>query len=367
MRQVQRQYGRIIIVTAFCLTLGLLAGCAGVGPHNISKGRADYNEAINTTEDEQMLLAIVKGRYGESNTLLAVSSITANVRFTSSASINAGFGPEENYSGNLVPFSGGLAYEENPTISYSPINSEKYIRQVMTPIPSDIFLLTLRTLGLGDRHRIITLLIKRINNLRNPDFIQDQSVADAEQFNDFVTLWTELRNGGVIELAIDSREKHAFDIVINTDGKTYQEKVKKLLTLLDIKAPETDVEEMVIPVSFRRQPRDFKGITISTRSTTELIEILRGAVEIPLEHEQAHLTVSYPPLGNPGEGLRILSSLDKPGGMSTAVRYRSYWFYIDETDQLTKQSFRLLRFFWLLDISGSIDDGSTPVLTIPVS
>ena len=159
MRQVQRQYGRIIIVTAFCLTLGLLAGCAGVGPHNISKGRADYNEAINTTEDEQMLLAIVKGRYGESNTLLAVSSITANVRFTSSASINAGFGPEENYSGNLVPFSGGLAYEENPTISYSPINSEKYIRQIMTPIPPDIFLLTLRTLGLGDRHRIITLLL----------------------------------------------------------------------------------------------------------------------------------------------------------------------------------------------------------------
>ncbi|MDB4516122.1 hypothetical protein N9089_00835 [Crocinitomicaceae bacterium] len=140
-----------------------------------------------------------------------------------------------------------------------------------------------------------------------------------------------------------------------------------MLALLEIKAPETDVEEMVVPVSFKRQPKDFKGITISTRSTTELIEILRGAVEIPLEHKQAHLAAMYPPLGNPGEGLRILASQDKPGGMSTAVKYRGYWFYIDETDQLTKQSFRLLRFFWSLDISGSIDDGSTPVLTIPVS
>ena len=35
-------------------------------------GRADYNEAINRTEDEQMLLSIVKGRYGETFSLLAV-------------------------------------------------------------------------------------------------------------------------------------------------------------------------------------------------------------------------------------------------------------------------------------------------------
>jgi len=366
MQQFQRQFGRILTVTAFCLILGLLAGCTGVGPRNISKGRADYNEAINTTEDEQMLLAIVKGRYGESNTLLAVSSITANVSFTSSASINAGFGPEENYSGNLVPFSGGLVYEENPTISYTPINSEKYIRQIMTPIPADIFLLTLSTVGYVDRDHIIMLLIKRINNLQNPDFIQHQSVAGARQFNDFVTLWTELRNVGVIELLMDTSKLYTFDIVINSDRKAYEEKVKRFLSLLEIKAPETGVKEMVVPLSFGRQPKDFKGITISTRSTMEIIEILRGAVEIPLEHEQAHLTVMYPPLGNPGEGVRILSSRDKPGGLSTAVKYRDYWFYIDEADQLTKQSFRLLRFFWSLDISGSIDDDSIPIPTIPV-
>lgn len=111
-----------------------------------------------------------------------------------------------------------------------------------------------------------------------------------------------------------------FDDVINTDWKTYEEKVKKLLALLEIKAPETDVEEMVVPVSFKRQPKDFKGITISTRSTTELIEILPGAVEIPLEHKKAHLAAMFPSLGNPGEGLRILASQDKPGGMSTAVK-----------------------------------------------
>jgi len=88
-----------------------------VGPRSISMGRADYNEAINRTEDEQMLLSIVKGRYGETFSLLAVSGVAANVRFGANAGVEVGWGSKENYAGNLVPFSGGMAYEENPTIA----------------------------------------------------------------------------------------------------------------------------------------------------------------------------------------------------------------------------------------------------------
>ena len=84
-------------------------------------GRVDYNEAINQTENEQMLLSIVKARYGETFSLLGVSGVAANVRFRTSAGVNVGFGPSENFSGNLVPFSGGIAIEENPTITYKPI------------------------------------------------------------------------------------------------------------------------------------------------------------------------------------------------------------------------------------------------------
>ncbi len=54
-------------------------------------GRADYNEVINRTENEQMLLSIVKERYGETSSLFTVSSVVANVRFTISAGVEAGF------------------------------------------------------------------------------------------------------------------------------------------------------------------------------------------------------------------------------------------------------------------------------------
>ena len=90
-----------------CILLISAAGCATLGPRSISMGRAEYNEVINRTEDEQMLLSIVKGRYGETYSLLAVSGVAANVRFSGNANVDIGFGPESYYEGNLVPFSGG--------------------------------------------------------------------------------------------------------------------------------------------------------------------------------------------------------------------------------------------------------------------
>ena len=55
----------IFILSTLSSVLFVLSGCVGVGPRTVSHGRADYNEAINRTENEQMLLSIVKGRYGE--------------------------------------------------------------------------------------------------------------------------------------------------------------------------------------------------------------------------------------------------------------------------------------------------------------
>jgi len=134
-----------VLLLLFFLMLAV-SGCTTVGPTSISMGRADYNKAINKTENEQMLLSIVKGRYGETSTLLAVSGVAANVRFSTNAAVNAGFGPDVNYTGNLVPFSGGLAYEENPTITYAPVHGEQYFRQLMSPIPLTILLLTVRNM-----------------------------------------------------------------------------------------------------------------------------------------------------------------------------------------------------------------------------
>ena len=163
----------VLKLSSIFLVLFLISGCAMVGPKSISNGRSDYNEAINQTEDEQMLLSIVKGRYGETFSLLSVTGVAANVRFKSAAGVEVGVGPDTNYAGNLVPLSGGFSYEENPTITYSPVQGEKYLQQLMSPIPLDLLVLIMRTGTYADNY--LTFIANRVNDMRNPEFIETAS------------------------------------------------------------------------------------------------------------------------------------------------------------------------------------------------
>ena len=201
----------VLILTTLCLVLFALSGCAFVGPKSLSMGRADYNEAINKTEDEQMLLSIVKGRYGETFSLLAVSGVAANVRFRTSAGVEAGFGPKQNYLANLVPFTGGLAYEENPTITYAPVQGEKYLRQLLSPIPLDILVLVLRSRPYPAPY--FTLLTRRINDIRNPAFLEAPSADSDRRFRRFAELNMELGRAGVIQWVEDPRKDVPFAIL----------------------------------------------------------------------------------------------------------------------------------------------------------
>jgi len=346
--------------------LGVLCGCAGVGPTSISMGRADYNEAINKTDDAQMLMSIVRGRYGETFSLLAVTGVAANVRFSTNAGVNVGFGPDENYAGNLVPFSGGFAYEENPTITYAPVQGAQYVRQLLTPIPLDILLLLLR--AMPEPGPIMTLLVNQINDLQNPDFLPTPSAEPDPQFLRHVELATELRKAGVMQWAKDPRKQVDFDILISGYAPEYSQSVREYMALLGLPLAADKSQDIVLPVYFAVNARALGGIGISTRSTADLIEILRAAIEIPQAHQRPGLTVNYPPLGLAGKDILIRSSKDKPKTASLAVKYRGYWFYIEETDQPTKLFFRSMRLFWSVSIASSANPRTAaPVLTIPVS
>ena len=344
---------------------GMICGCAVVGPTSISMGRSDYNEAINKTEDEQLLMSIVRGRYGETFSLLAVTGVAANISFGTNAGVNIGFGPDENYAGNLVPFSGGLFYEENPTITYKLVQGEQHIRQLLSPIPLDMLLLFVRSLTEPDP--ILTLLVNRINDLRNPDFLPTSSAEPDPRFIRFIELITELRKAGVAEWVLDSRKEVEFDVVISDYAPEYTQTVREYLDLLGLPMPTDESKNIILPVYFALKGRALGGIGISTRSTADLIEILKAAIELPQEHDSAGLTINYPPMGLAGKDIHIRSSIDKPKTASLAVKYRGYWFYIDETDLPTKQFFRALRLFWSVSIANSADQMTAPVLTIPVS
>jgi hypothetical protein len=360
-----RRYRWTLSLAALCLMLLAPSGCSLVGPKAISAGRAHYNEAINKTEDEQMLLWIVRNRYGETSSLLAVNGVAANVRFSTNVGIEAGLGPSENYVGNLVPLGGGVIYEENPTITYTPVQGEKYLRQFLSPIPLDILVLLARNETFSGS--TFLLLANRINDMRNPDFLYESPTVPESRFQRFVEIYRELDRDGVLQIVSDRREDIPFSIFITDYAPAYTDKVSKFLALLGLPMPQDKSKEIILPVYFAVKKVNFDGMALSTRSTFDLIQILMAAIEVPQEHKAEGLAVNYPPPGLAGKDIHIHSSKNKPKGTAIAANYRGYWFYIDDADLNTKLFYRMVRTLWSVSIAASADQRSAPLLTIPVS
>ncbi len=261
--------------------------------------------------------------------------------------------------------SGGLAYEENPTITYAPVQGERYLRQLMSPIPLDILVLFIRS-GM-DSAAFLVLLADRINDMQNPDFLSSDSRTSDLRFQRFAALNTELCQKGVIQWVEDPREEVPFAILISNYAPEYQPKVGEYLELLGLSIPSDPTEDIVLPVYFGAKGRKADGVAISTRSTVDLIQILRAAMEIPQEHLAEGLTFQYPKPGPAGQGLCIHASRNKPDNAVVAVLHRGYWFFIAENDMRTKMVYMMVRTIWSVSLAAGADQRAAPVLTIPVS
>jgi hypothetical protein len=354
------------VIAGLCILLLSPYGCSIAGPSAISRGRADYNQVINRTGDEQMLMHIVQNRYGETSGMLAVTSVTANVRIAGRADINVGIGPDDNYAGNLVPFSGGATYEENPTISYTPVQGERYIREMLSPVPLDLFVLMTRSVTRRDIPWI--MLVSRINDIWNPHFIRDPEAGNDPRFTRFVELVTELEDSGSMLWAENPREGIEFSLVFRNYAPDYSEKVRELLTLLEQPVQMDMSEDIVLPILLAIHGKKFAGIAVTTRSVFELVQIMSASVDVPEEHARSGVAIRYPPKGLAAEDVHIRSSQRKPESASVAVKYRGSWFYIEDTDQRTKIVFRLVSAFWAVRIANAaVESQQAPVLTIPAS
>ena len=361
----KRELRLCCIIGSFCLMISSFFGCSIVGPRAISKGRADYNEAIAQTDDQQMLLAIIHHRYGETISMLAVSSVTANIRITASTDVEIGYGRDSGYAGNLIPFSAGAAYEENPTISYVPVQSEQYLRQMMSPIPLDILIMISRS----STWPIVpfTLLVSRVNNIRNPNFLKPPMVKPDTRFTRFVELIMELNDVGCFHWVEDSREAIEHSMLIRDYTPSYSKKVRELMSMLELPMPNDESRDIVIPIHFAVKDKKVFGIAVETRSVFDLINIIAASIEVPEEHADSGLANTYPPKGLSGSKIHIRCSERKPKNASVAVKYLGSWFYIDGRDQHTKMIFRLLSTLWSVRIGEEAKVQAAPVLTVPVS
>jgi len=124
-------------VVAVVLGSVVAAGCTTLGPYALDQTRLHYNEVIKRTTEEQLLLNIVRLRYTDTPSILAVSAIAAQFERSLSLQLTPFFvaGNEASFTA-VLPQVLGLG-ADRPTVSLTPLDDQEFTRKLFTPVPLD--------------------------------------------------------------------------------------------------------------------------------------------------------------------------------------------------------------------------------------
>lgn len=345
-----RARARRILVSLLATSL-LGPGCATkMGSRSLPEVRASYNEAIAASADQQMLLNLVRLRYLHSMTFLQLSSVVTQYSLSTdlgvSANYNAGTG------GGPVPVgsvggSTGVAVSERPTITYTPLQGEQFVRRLAMPMTPEHIVMLLQV-GWG-ADLVLDLCVQQINDLHAPF---TSSRAEDGDFQRLAELMRTIQYGH--ELSIEESERGTVLAVRPLGDAELSPEATEALALLGL-APEI----MEFPVTPKRAPRMPGTIAVRGRSLLSTMFYLSQGVEIPDGDEAAREIGAPTPIPRPL--LHVRTSPRAPKDAYVAVPYRGHWFYLDEHDLESKRTFVLLGFLFMLTAAPS---AGGPVLTV---
>ena len=400
----------------------LVTGCSTFGPTALHETRLQYNEVVKRTTEEQLLLNVVRLRYTDTPSSLAVSAIAAQFEFVKNFQLTPFFvasGAEiaKSYSAVLPQL--GVDGADRPTFSLTPLDDQEFTRKLFTPIPLDgIIYLAKTTWPIST---VFRLYLENLNWVSNAQTASGPTPKDAPVFRDFqrgIQALQTLQDRAQLVFSVEERSeaqgsplpagsvtardvieaaKSGYEYRLDEAGTawTLVKKTAQPILLVDPRAADSaELREVArafglkpgltkFPITQEAQSpfpttspgEGVTGIDLETRSLLQALYYVSHGVDVPAEHAAARLTtVTRDASGQPfdwrqvTDGLfRVYSTKDdkRPASAHVAVPYKGYWFYIDETDQDTKSTFSLLMELSRLELAGKTGPG--PVLTLPVS
>jgi hypothetical protein len=343
----------------------LTSGCTHLGPESLRATRIDYNRAIQQTNDQELLLNLVRLRYRDTLYFLNVERVASSLEITSSIAANA-----ELPSGAANTFTIGEAsysFMENPTVFYLPLEGEKFVRQMMTPF--NLNLLVLLTSSGWSVERVLTVMVREMNGIKNAPSASGPTPSDEPEYRTFQEVMELLRaiqkrDGFDLGRIPDDESALELRFARGESGSTEARRLRELLGL------NPELERFRIKLGIGRI--DDATITILPRSMVSSLSYLSQSVQVPKDHEAAGIVTRT--LGKNDEAfdwnlvfdkvMRIRTAPSAPQNAAIAVPYRGHWFYIDDSDLGAKSTFALLSQLFALQ-AGS-QQGSNLQLSFPI-
>jgi len=351
----------------------LFSGCAYFGPDTVHGNRNPYNIAIQKTSEEQMLLNLVRLKYRDTPFFLEVSSVAT--QFTYNAGLAGAFTHGGDIS-NIFEIGPGGEYEENPTVTYSPLQGEQFVKRLLSPISLETLLLLYNS-G-WSVERVFELCAQRINNIRNAPRAAGPTPATAPQYKTFKRL-TDLMRNLQNKDGLNIRLEHPAPGAAEHQGSSRivmrlaepSEALPESRELVNLLGLSPDKPFYVVHGHTIRPDRH-DHIGIQTRSLMGVLYYLSQGVKVPpADIEAGKVTVTHTADGGvfdwdlvTGDLLRVHSQTAKPDKAAVSVEYRGYWFYIADSDLTSKTTFSLLHHLFALQ-SGDVQS-TQPIYTLPL-
>jgi hypothetical protein len=401
-----------LVLRAALLGCAAIGVCGCLGPQAVHYTRSRYNEVIQTSNQEELLLNLVRLRYLEDPGFLPVTGLTAQFEANAGALGRGGTdrGGASHYGEANMNFS------DRPTITFAPQRSPELTKGLLTRIPLETLFLFVAN-G-ADEGRLLRLFVRNMNGIDNAGEGGGPNPASPPEFAEFrfaAELSGRLNRERRAVLGIESRQVDvpgavplnavtSEDIIKIAAGgqgirplgenKGYILTQSKPVRVLHVQreaigSPEMnelarvlrlnpfqetyDVEEVVegqLRPGQDDPPRT--KITVTTRSVFEVMYLLSQTINVPSEHVcAAVVTETHNPDGSLfdwgqvlGDLFRVEVAKHKPKTAYLAVPYRGYWFYIDDADSSSKITLNLFTELFRLQRISAAEGG--PLLTLPV-
>lgn len=327
------------MLSVFALLPVLLGACSSLGPAALRDARADFNQAIRDSDSQEMLINLLRMRYVEPMSFGAITQVQYAREHVQSLGAAGTLGASRTTPGSevisrsLTLGPAGMSISDKPVITYVPLQGDKFVMSLMTPMQLNLLLLEIKS-G-WSVSRVFKMGVDQINGLRN-----QVSAGEGEDgyvaFNAAVDLLADLREQRLVEFTVQNGKPE----LRFSPAAREQAAARELRRLLRLD-PAVDGYELV---SGSTMP-DGRQIMISPRSLMSALHYLSFGIQAPEADQKAGRVSTKAPVEWSRQITRLFrveSSSEMPQEAYVAVFYRNSWFAVRDDDLSSKSSFVLL-------------------------
>jgi hypothetical protein len=310
-------------------------------------------------------LNIVKMRYLDPPIFIDVGQIVSGYTLQTTASAAGTVNwPSAGAAGGSLALGAQGQYTDRPTVTYTPLTGNKFVKGLMTPLTPDSIFFTIQSGWPADAVMFVT--VSEINGLKNQSTSIHGVVPPDPKFMRVLQLMRQIQLSGAVAMRIKQDTNSQQTTLLTFRSKNISpETLADIHEMRSLLRLDPDAEE--IRLVFGSNPVDDREVAMVSRSMLQLMSTMASQVDVPAEDvaqgragpgwETSTNSVSAPRL------IHIHSSKETPKDVFVAIPYRGRWYWIDDRDLKSKRSFSFMMLLFTLADTGPQEP--LPLVTIP--